>query len=86
MPINTLLYAELMNLCPEIHVTRLQALMDVATGLQHSKRFTIFDIGRHLQSGAELKHRIKKVDRLFGNKHLYSELADVYEGLSQYVF
>jgi hypothetical protein len=33
-----------------------------------------------------LKHRIKKVDRLLGNKHLYAELSEVYSGLSQYVF
>lgn len=86
MSINDLLCEELMELCPDIHVSRLQALMDVATGLQHCKRFSISDIGRHLQSDAELKHRIKKVDRLLANKHLYAELADVYMGLSQYVF
>jgi hypothetical protein len=86
MSINELLHEELSDLCPDVHSTRLQALMDVATGLQRCKRFTISDIGRHLQSESDLKHRIKKVDRLFGNKHLYSELADIYAGLSHYVF
>src|SRR5262249_24751730 len=43
-------------------------------------------IGRHLKSDTQLKHRIKKVDRLLGNKQLYSELTDIYSGLSQYVF
>lgn len=86
MLINELLYNELDEFCPDIHDNRLQALMDVATGLQHSKRFSISDIGRHLKSDSELKHRIKKVDRLFGNKHLYAELSNIYAGLSQYVF
>lgn len=86
MLINMLLHRELDEFCPNIHDSRLQALMDVATGLQHSKQFSISDIGRHLKSDTELKHRIKKVDRLFGNKHLYAELTKIYTGLSQYVF
>jgi Transposase DDE domain len=86
MSINGLLHAHMEVHCPEIHVTRLQAVMDVATGLQHSKQMSISAIGRYLPSDIELKHRIKKVDRLLGNKHLYSELADIYAGLSQYVF
>ena len=60
--------------------------MDVATGVQHSQQLSITAIGRHLKSDAQLKHRIKKVDRLLGNKQLYSELSDIYNGLSQYVF
>jgi hypothetical protein len=86
MSINNLLHTHLEECCPGIHVTRLQAIMDVATGIQHSQQLSISAIGRHLQSDTKLKHRIKKVDRLLGNKHLYSEMADVYSGLSQYVF
>lgn len=86
MTINELLFFHLEEVCPEIHVKRLQAVMDVATGVQRSQQLSIAGIGRHLQSDAQIKHRIKKVDRLLGNSHLYSELADIYGGLSQYVF
>lgn len=86
MSMGELLYSHLEECCPEIHEKRLQAVMDVATGLQHSHRLSVSAIGRHLQSNAEVKHRIKKVDRLMGNKHLYGELARIYEGLSGYVF
>jgi hypothetical protein len=86
MTINELLFFHLEEFCPEIHAKRLQAVMDVATGVQHSQQLSIAAIGRHLQSDTKLKHRIKKVDRLLGNKHLYSELANIYAGLSQYVF
>lgn len=86
MSINELLYADLGTHCPEIHAKRLQAVMDVATGLQRSQRLSISEIGRNLLSDSEVKHRIKKVDRLVGNKHLYSELSSIYRGLSQYVF
>ena len=86
MLLNGILHAHLESHCPEIHTSRLQAVMDVATGLQHSKQLSISAIGRHLQSDSELKHRIKKVDRLVGNKHLYKELSSIYVGLSDYVF
>src|SRR5579871_934894 len=86
MSINALLHAHLEENCPDIHATRLQAVMDVATGLQRSRHFSISAIGKCLQSDARPKHRIKKVDRLLGNKHLYAELADIYKGLSAYVF
>lgn len=86
MSLNGILQAHLEIHCPEIHITRLQAVMDVATGIQHSKELSITAIGRHLESNAKLKHRIKKVDRLLGNNHLYSELAEIYNGLSHYVF
>jgi hypothetical protein len=83
---NEPIYMHLENLCPEIHVSRLQALMDVASGLTKSRQLTITEIGRHLSSDADLKHRIKKVDRLLGNKNLYCELDDLYAGLSSYIF
>ncbi len=83
---NELLYDHLEAYCPEIHENRLQAVLDVATGLQNSQNLSITEMGRNLQSGTEIKHRIKKVDRLVGNKKLYQELEDIYAGLSQYVF
>lgn len=86
MSMNEFLFLHLEDCCPEIHINRLQAVMDVATGIQHSKRLSIASIGRHLESDAQVKHRIKKVDRLLGNKHLYGELATIYKGLSHYVF
>jgi hypothetical protein len=86
MSLNGVLQNHLEIYCPEIHITRLQAVMDVATGIQHSQELSITAIGRHLESEVDLKHRIKKVDRLLGNKNLYSELARIYSGLSLYVF
>src|ERR1700722_19258930 len=86
MSINEFIHLQLNEFCPEIHTKRLQAVMDVAAGLTKSKRLTIVEIGRHLERDIELKNRIKKVDRLLGNKHLYSELDDLYAGLSKYVF
>src|SRR5579864_3384211 len=86
MSINDILHIHLEGCCPDIHVTRLQAVMDVATGLQRSNNFSISAIGKCLQNDSKMKNRIKKVDRLLSNKHLYGELTDLYEGLSEFVF
>jgi hypothetical protein len=83
---NDLLQKDLITYCPEIHSQRLKAVLDVAAALQGSKNLTITAIGRCLKSEVDIKHRIKKVDRLIGNKHLYNELESLYIGLSQYVF
>jgi len=86
MSINEFIHSQLSEFCPEIHKKRLQAVMDVAAGLTKSKQLTIVEIGRHLRNDIDIKYRVKKVDRLLGNKHLYSELDCLYAGLSKYVF
>jgi len=86
MIINGFIHSHLEEFCPEIHASRLQAVMDVAAGLTRSKQLTIVEMGRHLESDIDLKHRVKKVDRLLGNKNLYPELDTLYTGLSKYVF
>lgn len=86
MAIDFLLHEHLQECCPDVHSTRLQALMDVASGLTRSRELSISSIGKYLAGDSKIKHRIKKVDRLISNKHLYTELADIYSGLSSYVF
>lgn len=82
----TLLHQHLNEFCPEIHTTRLQSVMDVAAALQSSQSLSLTAIGRQLESETDIKHRIKKVDRLIGNQHLYNELSNLYSGMSDYLF
>jgi hypothetical protein len=72
--------------CTFIHETRLAALMDAAHALQYSNNLSLTAIGRKLSGECAIKHKIKKVDRLVGNKHLHNELTDLYKGLSEFVF
>ena len=81
-----LLHTHIAERCPEIHSSRLQAVMDVATGLQNCHKLSISAIARNLEGKIDIKHKIKKVDRLLGNKNLYSEVTNIYLGLSDYVF
>jgi len=86
MSVIELLQEHLSVSCPEIHNSRLQAVFDVARGLQKSQNLSLTSIGRGLSSETSIKHKVKKVDRLLSNRHLYKELLDVYDGLSAYVF
>jgi hypothetical protein len=83
---NQLLHAHLDEVCPGIHDARLQAVMDVAYGLQKGQSLSLTAMGRKLDGSTDVKHKIKKVDRLEGNEHLYGELEELYAGLSSYVF
>lgn len=86
MPAIDLLHEHLSEYCPEIHRMRLQSVIDVATALQNSKSLSLTAMARSLESESEIKHRIKKVDRLLGNEHLYFELSALYAGTSKYLF
>lgn len=86
MKASDLLYTYLGEDCPQIHSSRLQSVMDVATALQKSQNLSMAAIGRNIDAPINVKNKIKKVDRLEGNKHLHAELEAFYTSLSKYVF
>lgn len=86
MVAHQLLHDYLREECPLVHNYRLQAVMDVAYGLQKSKNLSLTAMGRKINNATDVKYKIKKVDRLESNKHLHNELEYLYSGLSRYVF
>ncbi len=86
MDAHSLLHEHFVETCPDIHATRLQAVMDVALSLQKSQSLVLSHMGRYINSSSDIKHKVKKVDRLESNKHLHEELAQIYGGLSDYIF
>ena len=85
MSADDLLFEHLSVSFPHINKTRMQAVLDVAAGLK-SNNLNLTAIGRVLSSDVGIKHRVKKVDRLLSNHHLYIEQLSVYSGLSSYIF
>jgi len=81
-----LLHTHLIEECPYVHGKRLQAVMDVACALQRSQNLTLTSMGKGLRSNSKIKNKIKKVDRLEGNKALYDEISSIYFGLSSFLF
>jgi hypothetical protein len=83
---NELLHTHLIEECPYIHGKRLQAVIDVACALQRSQNLTLTSMGKGLSGDSTIKNKIKKVDRLEGNKLLYDEIGSIYFGLSSFLF
>lgn len=81
-----LLHTHLMEECPFIHGKRLQAVIDAACSLQKKQNLSLTGIGKGLTGNSSLKHKIKKIDRLEGNKYLYEEIGSIYRGLSSFLF
>lgn len=86
MKIQDVLREVVQEQCPSIHNSRLNAVLDVAEGLRNSQNLSMAAIGRKLSGEAKVKHKIKKVDRCLGNKHLHEELDDLYKGISYFLF
>lgn len=86
MNIQEILRDVLTEECPSIHNSRLNAVLDVSEGLSQSQNLSMAAIGRKLCGEAKVKHKIKKVDRCLGNKHLHKELHQLYKGLSYFIF
>jgi len=81
-----LLFNALVEGCPFVHQNRINAVLDVSVALRDSQNLSLSEIGRALKGPSDIKHKIKKVDRLEGNQHLHEELDDLYRALSSYVF
>ncbi|MBI2294628.1 MAG: IS4 family transposase [Betaproteobacteria bacterium] len=75
----------LRSCCPRIHSTRLTAILAAVAAAVRSRRLTLTELGRALIGKAYVKHSIKRVDRLLGNRHLAAERFDLYQALARRV-
>lgn len=66
-----------------IHKKRLASLFDIVETAMQTQYVTLTGLGRRLSSTIKIKHKIKKVDRLLGNKHLQQERIEIYKQLSR---
>lgn len=68
---------------PEVHARRAQALSEAVAGVMQGARVAITAMGRSLVPGPRIKHRIKRMDRLIGNRFLYAERHRFYHLITQ---
>jgi len=68
---------------PSIHATRLQALMAAVEAGLSGAFVSITALGQALSGPAYIKHKIKRLDRLAGNRHLKSERMALYGAMAQ---
>ena len=72
----------LRSCCPRIHAARLTVTLSAVAAAIRSRRLVLTELGRALVSAARVKHNIKRIDRLLGNRHLAVERVEVYQALA----
>jgi hypothetical protein len=68
--------------CPEIHAKRRQCLAALAQAGQ-ADALTLVGMGRNLPATTNIRHRIKRCDRLLGNRKLSAELLSIYAAVAR---
>ncbi len=72
----------LRSCCPRIHAARLKVMLSAVAAAVRGRRLVLTELGRALASAARVKHSIKRIDRLLGNRHLALERVEVYQALA----
>ena len=67
------------------HQARVTALVRVVGALLSGGKLALTHLGRHRAGRAFVKHHIKAVDRLLGNRHLHRERDGVYRAVARTV-
>lgn len=65
------------------HQARIKTLLSCAEGLIAGNTLALTRIGRHLPGKANVKHKIKRVDRFLGNKKLHNESTAISAALAR---
>ena len=75
-----LLHDLLDNACHSVDRRIRRTLFLAAETLIASKKLSIVCLGRLLNRPAKVKHNIKRMDRLFGNRRLHEQRKVIYRG------
>ncbi len=66
-----------------IHARRRATLLEAVAATVGGPRLTLTDIGRRFGGGASLRNKIKRADRLLGNRHLQGQARAIYAALAR---
>ena len=69
--------------CPYIHAARLTVILAAVGAAVRGRRLTLTELGRSLPGPARVKHNIKRIDRLLGNRHLAAERMGLFRALAR---
>jgi hypothetical protein len=83
MSIIKTLHTLLKQSLPNLHSTRLNALMAAVESGLTGAPVSITALGRAISGSAFIKHKIKRLDRLVGNHHLKTDRLALYGAMTQ---
>ena len=66
-----ILHQTIQNQCPTIHKQRLNSLILATKSVLRGSDLTLTKLGRQIDTNTTVKHAIKRVDRLLGNRQLH---------------
>lgn len=64
-----------------LHKYRKNALVDATTALVNGASLSLTSIGRYMPGGAQVKNKIKRVNRLLGNQQFQKEVPVMFSNL-----
>ena len=76
-----ILHRCLTPLLSHIHARRLATLFEAVISSVCGPALSLTDVGRRFTGPAALRHKIKRADRLLGNRHLQQEAGSIYGAL-----
>lgn len=84
MKATEILHKDIANAYPEIHKTRLNTVFTFVESGLRDQRVTVTYLGRGLKtrSQTDIKHDIKRADRLIGNQYLHQERFNFYQHMT----
>jgi hypothetical protein len=68
-------------LLKHVHVRRLATLLEAVVSCVGGPALSLTDVGRRFAGDALLRHKIKRADRLLGNRRLQQEARSIYAAL-----
>lgn len=66
-----------------IHKKRLAVISEIVETIVIAKTLSVTSIGRKIKNTNQTRSNIRKTDRLYSNKHLYSERTTIYSAICQ---
>lgn len=78
-----LLHKWLVDALPAVHQARVAAVFAGVEGLLLGRCLWLSEVGRHVSGTVDERHKIKRIDRLLGNRHLHAERQAVYRWLAR---
>jgi len=70
---------------PGVHAARVAVILAAVAAAVRGRRLTLTELGRAVVGPSHVKHSIKRIDRLLGNRHLAAERASLYRTLAHRV-
>ncbi len=81
MPVRKVCHNLFKDALAPFHKYRQNALIDATMALINGASLTLTSIGRFLPGNVLVKHKIKRVDRLLGNKALHKDIPDIFRNI-----